>query len=60
MLSAVHAQTVERFNLGPCDITEGPWPYDCDAKRKHPDHHVFICHAHLSWWHVAPEELASA
>lgn len=49
-----HAEIVQRYAVpGECRITLADWPYDCDAKRKNPDHVVFRCETHRVWWHEA-------
>lgn len=53
VIQASHAENVKRYNVpGSCKVVLADWPYDCDAKRKHPDHVVFVCETHSVWWHT--------
>ena len=53
VITDTHKQAMKRYNVpGECRIVISDWPYDCDAKRDHPDHVVFVCETHGSWWHV--------
>ena len=47
-----HAEIIERYNVpGKCVVRECLWPYECEAKHKHPDDVVYICDTHSVWWH---------
>jgi hypothetical protein len=52
MGAETHQEAARQFNMpGPCRIVKGEWPYDCEAKDKHPDHTVYVCETHNTWWH---------
>jgi hypothetical protein len=48
-----HTQNAQARYGTACVIVDGDWPYDCEAKRKYPDHVVRICIKHQVWWHHA-------
>jgi len=52
---SAHAANVARWpNLyrEACEIVPAEWPYECEAKRRHPDHRVYRCASHGVWWHA--------
>lgn len=51
--SPTHAQYVEWRGEDPklCKVVLSDWPYECEAKDKHPGHVVYVCETHSCWWH---------